>query len=90
MSKYFVNGIGWVSNDLPKYQNEIWDMKYMKKLYTYENSRGLTLIAAMNDEDAKILALRDSGPGDAPRNIREATEDDIAWVKAMGGRVPDV
>jgi hypothetical protein len=46
------------------------------------------LIAAKSITQAKANACHDEGHSNVI-GVRKATEKDIEWVRAMGGRVPD-
>lgn len=46
------------------------------------------LIAAKSITQAQAKALHNEGHSNV-RGVRKATEKDIEWIRAMGGRVPD-
>ena len=55
--------------------------------YVDVEGRGCTLIVAKSLTEAKRLALYQEG-ADHVKAVRLATEDDVSWHRAMGGRVP--
>ena len=58
-------------------------------IYYIENDYGCGLSAAKDLESARHAALRENGTNHF-RLVRKATKDDIAWVRAMGGYVPEI
>lgn len=61
-----------------------------KKLYYAETGMGATLLLAENEDSALAEALRCAGTAHGVKAVRAATDSDIAWVSAMGGRVPKI
>ncbi len=57
------------------------------KIYHAETDRGVGLRTAENIADAREQFNRECG-SDNVRRVRVATEEDIAWVKGLGGYVP--
>ena len=57
-----------------------------KKLFYAETSQGCGIREAETIEQAENKFMREAG---LPTIIREATINDIAWVKGMGGYIPD-
>ncbi len=51
--------------------------------YYAETGMGCTLTTAKSEEEALLLILDDVGQCSGVSLIRLATEEDIAWVKAM-------
>ena len=58
------------------------------KTYVYDCDLGQALITANNLEEARDEAVSYAGRHTHVRNVRLATDHDIEWVNAMGGRVP--
>ena len=56
--------------------------------YYVETSMGCGIREARSLRSAEVTARREAGTYNEPR-VRLATEADIAWVKAMGGWVPE-
>jgi len=57
------------------------------KFWNVELAGGnMTIVKAMTIEDAKRWAMEEFGRYMSPR-VSEATEDDVAWTKAMGGTI---
>ena len=63
------------------------------KKFSVDTELGLTIITAQNLEEAKRIARnslqyyrKELGYLPEINSIKEATEEDLAWVKAMGGR----
>lgn len=61
----------------------------MKKLFYVRKQSGCGLIASESLKEATKEFIKDWGSYELLQ-IREADEKDIAWVRGMGGRVPDV
>lgn len=57
------------------------------KIFYVSTGLGCTLIKAKDAEQAERLALREVGTYNGVQSVQEATEDDIAWVRAMRGGV---
>lgn len=60
------------------------------KLYYVTTGMGACLELAESKDIAYKNVLREVGTSWGVRNVREATETDVAWVKAMGGYVPEL
>ena len=60
-----------------------------KTLYYVEQSLGCGLYAAHNLQEATAAARREIGT-DNFKSCAKATPENIAWVKCMGGYVPDL
>ena len=60
-----------------------------KKLYHIETDRGVGIRAATSEEEVWQMMAREVGTSNV-RDIHEATPEEIAWVRGMGGRVPNV
>ena len=60
------------------------------KLYYVTTGMGACLCKAESDVEAHDKVLREVGTNWGVRSVREATETDIAWVKTMGGYVPEL
>lgn len=54
-------------------------------LYYVETGLGCNLIEARTEDDAKKQTLREVGTYVGVQRVREATKDDINWVRAMQG-----
>ncbi len=59
----------------------------MAKIFSVKFGSNQTLVEAENYAKALNYSLHEWGRSSGPYNITEATEDDIAWVKGMGGMV---
>lgn len=59
------------------------------KLFYIETNRGCGLRRAHRLSSARKMAEREVGISNV-REVREATERDIAWVRGMGGYVPQI
>lgn len=59
------------------------------KLYYVNTDRGTGIRAALTIRGAKRAAANEVGSGNV-KEVRLATEKDIAWVRGMGGHVPNV
>jgi len=57
-------------------------------LIYFETARGCGIREYRDLPSAKVNITRETGTYDPPSVIREATEEDISWVRAMGGFVP--
>ena len=57
-------------------------------LYYIETTYGCGIRVAYNIQQARKNALREEGESNV-MDIRKATKEDIGWVGAMGGRVPE-
>jgi hypothetical protein len=58
------------------------------KIY-FESRKGCGVREARTVESGRKAILREAGEYDGVQVCREATEADIAWVKGMGGYIPD-
>lgn len=58
-----------------------------KTLYYFESDRGCGIRAARNLQQAEKEIIREVGEYGFER-CRKATDQDIGWVKAMGGHIP--
>jgi hypothetical protein len=57
-------------------------------LYVIELHNGLIgLAAARNLQSARKTALTENGSNNF-KSVRKATDQDVSWVRTMGGRVP--
>jgi hypothetical protein len=62
----------------------------MKQIYAVEIHGGfISLIAADSFEQARKQALADDGSGNV-KSVKLASEEDIDWVRAMNGYVPEL
>lgn len=59
-----------------------------KKLYYASTGRGACIRVAKDEDDAYEKILREVGTSAGVQYVREATENDISWVRGMGGYVP--
>lgn len=57
-------------------------------LYYVETGRGCCIRRARSEEQAEREVLREVGTIDGVQLVREATPQDIAAVRGMGGYVP--
>lgn len=57
-------------------------------LYYIETGRGCCIRRARNVEQAERETLREVGTLEGVQLAREATKQDIEWVRGMGGYVP--
>jgi hypothetical protein len=60
----------------------------MLKTFYVDTSRGCALYTAITAEGAKAEAQQDIGRIETVNRVREATEEDIAWVNAMLAPIP--
>lgn len=60
------------------------------KIYYANTGIGCTLLTAVSLPSAKSKAMREVGTRAGVKEVRLATEQDIAWVRGMGGRVPKI
>lgn len=60
------------------------------KLFYVETGRGCGLKKGKTAESVRRVTLSEVGSIDGVRLVREATERDIAWVRGMGGHVPQI
>ncbi len=58
------------------------------RLYYVSTGLGATLVVAEDQDSAEEKTLRKVGTYNGVQDCREATEQDIEWVRAMGGYVP--
>jgi hypothetical protein len=65
-------------------------MSKKRKLYYAETGLGATLVVSTTDNAAYHAALRRAGTDAGVQLIREATQEDIANIRSMGGYVPSV
>lgn len=62
----------------------------MKTKHFYVNLEyGCTIVKATNQTAARKFALAEWGRSGFV-NVREATDEDVAWVQAMGGAIHEV
>lgn len=59
------------------------------KYYYVSTDRGCGIKAARDEDHAYRQAARQVGDNNI-QDVREATEADIAWVRGMGGYVPQL
>jgi len=59
-----------------------------KKLYYVETDCGCGIRTAESIEQATRDAVRECGTDNFKR-VQEATEENVEWVRAMGGYIPD-
>jgi hypothetical protein len=62
----------------------------MKKLYYVESEKGCGIRSAETKDEAYKDELRSVGTYSGVRVCREATEEDIGWVRAMRGHIPSL
>ena len=60
------------------------------ELYYFEADCGCGIRTAKNLENAYSKIQREVGTMNNLSTVRKATEEDIGWVKGMGGYVPEV
>lgn len=58
------------------------------KLFYVSTGMGCCIMKARDEDHARKQALIEVGTMRGVREVREATESDIAWVRGMGGRIP--
>lgn len=58
-------------------------------IYYVETEMGCTLVEARNTDHAYNQVRREVGTYHRIGEVRKATAHDIAWVRAMGGYVPE-
>lgn len=61
----------------------------MSKLFYISTDRGAAIRSAHRLDSAKKLAREEVGRSNV-KEVREATEADIAWVRGMGGYIPPI
>lgn len=54
---------------------------------TLDNGRRQMLVEARSPAQAKKYTIEEFGRDRAPYDIQRASEEDIAWVRGMGGRI---
>lgn len=54
-------------------------------LYTYNSDFGQGLVEARNEDEARRIAIRETGTFAYRGGIRKATKEDLDWREAMGG-----
>ena len=64
--------------------------KLKPKIYYATIGTLATLIIAKTEAGARKEAMRKAGDYGDVRTVRLATGDDIDWICAMGGRVPEI
>jgi len=57
--------------------------------YYAETGLGCCICEEKSLKSAKLLVLREVGTYTGVSLIRKATEEDIEWVRGMGGCIPD-
>ena len=60
------------------------------QLYYAETGLGACIRVANDEDEAYEKLLKEVGTANGIQELREATDRDIAHVKAMGGRVPKI
>ena len=58
-------------------------------LFYASTGMGACIREARDIRAARAAILREVGEYNGAREVRKATEADIAWVKGMGGHVPE-
>lgn len=60
-------------------------------LYYFESDSGCGIrsLSKLSQQAARAELLKEVGTFNGLRVFRKATDDDIAWVKAMGGYIPE-
>ena len=58
------------------------------KFYTVSFSGNMSIVEARDEDRAKAIIRRRYGTENDPYIAEEATEEDIAWFKGMGGYIP--
>lgn len=61
-----------------------------ERLYYFETSIGAGLRLAYSAEQARYQLRKEVGTMTGIGLVRKATEQDIAWVQAMGGYIPEI
>ena len=64
-------------------------MNKKSKLYYVDTEFGCAIRAASDIDEARRAALREVG-SNGYKSVRPAKTEDIEWVKAMGGYVPNI
>jgi len=59
-----------------------------ERVYYASTSRGCRLLLANSVRSARSEVQREVGTFEEVTEVRKATQDDISWVRAMGGYVP--
>lgn len=59
------------------------------KVYYVQTGMGATLVEASTENAARSIVLREVGTYNGIQVSRLATDEDIQWVNAMCGGVPD-
>lgn len=60
------------------------------KLYYFESRLGCGIRAFKDGHSASIGILKEVGEGNGLKFVKEATQTEIAWVRGMGGYIPEV
>lgn len=74
-------------------QDKIFTVTYsplftMKPYYVTTGNGTCTVVMASSPENAKRKVLAEVGTMTGVTSVREATKEDIAWIRGMGGYVP--
>jgi hypothetical protein len=60
------------------------------KLFYIDTLQGCGIRVGSDEQSVRDAITRSSGTDNRIRDVREATEADISWVKGMGGYVPEL
>ncbi len=58
-------------------------------LYYAETGQGACIREARTETQARNLILQEVGTFSGIQVLRKASATDVAWVRAMGGRIPE-
>ena len=61
----------------------------MKKLYYIETGIGCGIREGEDKDSVVENALKEAGTNAGVQIVRKATQEDIGWVKRMGGYIPN-
>jgi len=62
----------------------------MKKLFYVETGAGCGIRVGKTIKEVRQEELKEAGTYNGVSEVRKATEADIAWVKTMGGYIPEI
>jgi len=65
-------------------------MRRKRKLFYVETGLGAGIRSGLSEEEVKTKELKSVGTYNGVQEVREATEEDIVSVKAMGGYIPEL
>jgi len=79
--------IGFGANDIANLLKSASPKSSKNKYYIVTSSMGVGLHVGPSLVEVRVNAIRELG-SDNYLGCREATEPDIVWIRAMGGRIP--